>query len=114
MSEPGVPVYENRSAHLRLRLLKDRIARYGVAAGGVGVIFSILLIFFYLFVVVVPLAEAPEMDEAAVYALQAESPVIYLAMEEQAEIGAIFEQNGSIRFISTIDGSLIKQVQLPV
>jgi phosphate transport system permease protein len=114
MSEPGVPVYENRNTHLRLRLLKDRIARYGVAAGGVGVIFSILLIFFYLFVVVAPLAEAPEMDEAAVYALQAESPVIYLAMEEQAEIGAVFEQNGSIRFISTSDGSLIKRVQLPV
>jgi len=114
MSEPGVPTYENRSTHLRLRLLKDSIARYGVAAGGVGVIFSILLIFFYLFIVVAPLAEAPEMDEAAVYTLQAESPVIYLAIEEQAEIGAVFEQNGSVRFISTSDGALIKQVQLPV
>ena len=114
MSEPGAFVYKQRSVHLRLRLLKDRIARYGVAAGGIGVIFSILLIFFYLFFVVAPLAETPEMDETAVYALQSESPLIYLAMEEQAEIGAVFEQSGKVRFISTSDGVLIQQVQLPI
>lgn len=114
MSEPGAFVYKQRSVHLRLRLLKDRIARYGVAAGGIGVIFSILLIFFYLFFVVAPLAETPEMDETAVYALQSESPLIYLAMEEQAEIGTVFEQSGKVRFISTSDGVLIQQVQLPI
>ena len=114
MSEPGAFVYKQRSVHLRLRLLKDRIARYGVAAGGIGVIFSILLIFFYLFFIVAPLAETPEMDETAVYALQSESPLIYLAMEEQAEIGAVFEQSGKVRFISTSDGVLIQQVQLPI
>lgn len=114
MSESGAFVYKQRSVHLRLRLLKDRIARYGVAAGGIGVIFSILLIFFYLFFVVAPLAETPEMDETAVYALQSESPLIYLAMEEQAEIGTVFEQNGKVRFISTSDGVLIQQVQLPI
>lgn len=114
MSEPGAFVYKQRSVHLRLRLLKDRIARYGVAAGGIGVIFSILLIFFYLFFIVAPLAETPEMDETAVYALQSESPLIYLAMEEQAEIGTVFEQSGKVRFISTSDGVLIQQVQLPI
>ena len=114
MSESGAFVYKQRSVHLRLRLLKDRIARYGVAAGGIGVIFSILLIFFYLFFIVAPLAETPEMDETAVYALQSESPLIYLAMEEQAEIGAVFEQSGKVRFISTSDGVLIQQVQLPI
>jgi len=114
MSEPGAREYGKRSVHLRLRLLKDHIARYGVAIGGLGVIFSILLIFFYLFLVVVPLAETPEMHEVAVYAVPTESPIAYLAIEEQAEIGAVFEQNGNVRFISTSDGALIKQVQLPV
>lgn len=114
MSEPGASVYDKRRAHLRLRLLKDRLARYGVAIGGLGVIFSILLIFFYLFLVVAPLAETPEMHGVAVYDIPTESPVLYLAMEEQAEIGVVFEQNGKVRFISTSDGALIKQVQLPV
>ncbi len=69
MSEPGALVYEKHSVHLRLRLLQDRNARYAVAAGGVGVIFSILLIFLWFLFAVAPLAEAPEVDEAAVYAL---------------------------------------------
>ncbi|HED19489.1 MAG TPA: ABC transporter permease subunit [Gammaproteobacteria bacterium] len=114
MFEPGISVYGKRSAHLRLRLLKDRVARYGVAAGGAAVIFSILLIFFYLFLIVAPLAEAPEAHEVAVYASQSESPVIYLAIEEQAEIGAVFERNGDVRFISTSDGAQIKKVHLPI
>jgi len=114
MSESAAPGYETRGAHLRLRLLKDRFARYGVAAGGMSVILSILLIFFYLFFIVAPLGETPEMNEVAVYGLQPGSPVIYLAIEEQAEIGAVFEQNGTVRFISTRDGALVKQVWLPV
>jgi hypothetical protein len=66
------------------------------------------------FLVAPPLAEAPEMNEAGVYALQSESPLIYLAMEEQAEIDAVFEQNAKLTFISTNDGALIRQLQLPV
>ena len=36
-------------AHERWRLIKDTIARYGVVVGGLGVIFAIALIFFYLY-----------------------------------------------------------------
>src|SRR3569833_3563780 len=39
----------------RWRMAKDLMARHGVAIGGVGVIFAILLNFFYLLYVVVPL-----------------------------------------------------------
>jgi phosphate transport system permease protein len=114
MPESGANVQYERSAHLRLRLLKDHIACYGVAAGGLGVISSILLILLYLLFVVALLAEAREMNEVAVNALQSESLVIYLAMEEQAEIGAVFEQNGNVRFASTSDDALVQQVQLPI
>ncbi len=114
MSEPSASPQYTTSAHFRLRLLKDRIARHAVAAGGIGVIVAILLIFFYLLYVVVPLLESPEMEPVASYALQGRAPVLYLAMEEQAEVGAVFEQDGRVRFLSTADGSPIKQVQLPV
>jgi len=72
MSEPGVYAYENRSVHLRLRLLKDRIARYSIAAGGIGVIFSIILILFNIILAFISLAEVREMNEVAVYASQSE------------------------------------------
>lgn len=102
------------SAHLRLRLLKDRIARYAVAAGGNGVIVAILLIFIYLLYVVLPLGESPKMWQEAQYPLKVTAPVEYLAMEEQAEIGMVLDRSGLVRFLSTHDGSLIKEVRLPV
>jgi phosphate transport system permease protein len=102
------------SAHFRLRLLKDRFVRHGVAAGGVGVIVAILLIFFYLLYVVLPLAESPEMHKESSFVLPVGSPVLYLAMEEQAEIGVVFDKSGQVSFLSTRDGQVIKQVQLPV
>jgi phosphate transport system permease protein len=43
------------SAHLRMRLLKDRLAQYAVAIGGNSVIVAILLIFFYLLYVMLSL-----------------------------------------------------------
>ncbi len=102
------------SAHFRLRLLKDRLARYAVAAGGNGVIVAILLIFIYLLYVVMPLGERPEMHQVTQYPLAVNAPVEYLAMEEQAEIGMVVDQHGLVRFLSTSNGGLVKERQLPV
>ena len=100
------PVQDQR--HSRLRLLWDRFARRAVVAGGIGVIVAILLIFFYLLYVVLPLLETPEMESVANYALQAGSSVLYLAMDEQAEAGAVFDRDGRVRFLTKADGSLLK------
>jgi len=100
------------SSHFRLRLLRNRVARVAVAAGGIGVIVAILLILLYLLYVVVPLGETPEMHEVSSYPLSSEAPIIYLSMEEQAEIGAVFQRDGLVRFLSTADGSLLDQIRL--
>lgn len=97
-----------------MRLLKDRIARYAVAAGGNGVIVAILLIFFYLLYVVLPLGRSPEMWQEAQFALDIDAPVEYLAMEEQAEIGMVLDRSGRVRFIATADGSLVREIRLPL
>jgi len=115
MSEPNASAQYTSSTHFRLRLLKDRLARHAVAAGGIGVIIAILLIFLYLLYVVAPLGETPEMRPVARYGLpQDGAPVLYLAMEEQAEMGVLFLRDGRVRFLSTADGSLVKQVELPI
>ena len=93
--------------HFRLRLLRDRLARRAVAAGGIGVIVAILLIFIYLLYVVLPLLETPEMAPVASYVLPGSAPVLHLAMDEQAEVGALFDADGQVRFLSTADGSLL-------
>ena len=102
------------SAHLRLRLLKDRLTSWVVGAGGTAVIIAILLIFIYLLYVVMPLLESPEMQREASYALSDGDKAVYLSMEEQAEIGAVIDRKGRIRFLSTVDGHEISQAQLPV
>ncbi len=102
------------SPHFRLRLIKDRLVRHAVGAGGIGVIIAILLIFLYLLYVVLPLMESPEMRPAGTYAVESDSPVMYLALEEQTEIGAVFYQSGVVKFLSTADGSLVKEIRLPL
>ena len=114
MSEQATTNAYGASAHLRLRLLKDRLARYAVAIGGNGVIVAILLIFIYLLYVVLPLGSAPEMQQEAQYPLAVEAPVVYLAMEEQAEIGMVIDRSGLVRFLSTHDGSQVGEEKLAI
>ncbi|HHJ14355.1 MAG TPA: ABC transporter permease subunit [Gammaproteobacteria bacterium] len=102
------------SAHLRMRLLRDRVARALVAVGGVGVIFAILLIFIYLMYVVLPLLRPAKLLGGGDFALADADGVHYLAMEEQAEIAAVVDDRGRVRFLSTRDGHEISRVQLPL
>ncbi len=101
----------------RWRMAKDALARHGVAAGGLGVIVAILLIFFYLLYVVVPLFKSAETEAVASYALPAPAAgaTAYLAMEEQAEIGARFTAQGHVVFFRVHDGAVVldESVTLP-
>ena len=96
-----------------LRFLKDHLARWGVATGGLGVILAILLIFFYLLYEVAPLFKGAEIDEVARYNPPGDAP-LYLAMDEQAEIAMRAYADGSLLFTSTTSGARIDQISLPV
>ena len=52
-------------ASSRRRLIKDRLARVGVSAGGLMVLAALLLIFGYLLYVVVPIFKPVSMDAQA-------------------------------------------------
>ena len=93
----------------RWRLLKDVLARYGVVAGGLGVIVAIVLIFFYLLYVVYPLfvsATAKPVSEYAVPEL-ALGNTLLLEMEEQNEIASRFTENGQVVFFEAATGKTI-------
>jgi phosphate transport system permease protein len=97
-------------------MLKDRIATHGVAMGGMSVILAIVLIFFYLLFVVLPLFSTAEVERVADYALPANEgdsgPSLFLAMEEQAEIGLRLSSAGHAIFFETQSGKLIDDVAL--
>lgn len=98
------------------RAFKDRMARYFVASGGISVIVAILLIFFYLLYVVIPMFESAQIRENVAYSAPGEGKTLHLGIEEQGTIAARFTSNGHIIFFKTDSGSIIRDenLQLPV
>ncbi len=89
------------------RALKDRMARYFVATGGISVIVAILLIFFYLLYVVIPMFGSAEIKEITTYTAPGEGKTIHLGLEEQGTIGVRFTDKGHVVFFNTDSGNII-------
>ncbi len=102
-----------------LRFLKDRLARWGVASGGLGVILAILLIFFYLLYEVLPLFKSAEITQVASYpsaqiSIDEKNVPMFLSVEEQAEVAMKAEASGNLLFFSTETGEWLQSESLPV
>ncbi len=100
---------DSTSFYQKWRLIKDHLTRYGVIAGGLGVIIAIVLIFFYLLYVVFPLFLPAAADPISQY----ETPepalgrTLLLAMEEQNEVGVRFTENGKAVFFEVETGTTL-------
>jgi len=98
----------------RRRSLKDLLARYLVGAGGIAVIGSIILIFLFLFMVVLPLFKGAELHELSSYKLSnshSEATLLY-SIEEQAEIAMRLDRKGVVHFFYVDSGELIESNDL--
>ncbi len=101
----------------RTRILKDIVARYAITVGGISVIMAVVLIFFYLLFVVIPLFKPAEIEEIASYRLTPPGigdQTLHLAMEEQAEIGVRFTRSGLAQFFFTRSGAIITKQSIPL
>ena len=101
----------------RWRMLKDRMATRGVAMGGMAVILAIVLIFFYLLFVVLPLFSSADVERVADYELPGGSKgkggaSLHLAMEEQAEIGFRLTADARAVFFDLQNGKVIDEQAL--
>ncbi len=118
MIEPTTPKpWQRLNPRLLLwRLGWDRVARHGIAFGGISIILAIVLIFFYLAYVVAPLFKPARTEAVATYVLpqHAEARSVFLAMEEQDEIGLRVSSDGLLLFFKLADGSVVKQSQLHI
>jgi phosphate transport system permease protein len=88
------------------RALKDKAAKYFVGIGGVSVIVAILLIFFYLLYVVIPMFESAEVEAADSFALNTEAETLYIGLEELGDIGVRIDNSGRAIFFKTTDGEI--------
>ncbi|MBW2939287.1 ABC transporter permease subunit [Zhongshania aquimaris] len=102
------------SAYRKWRQVKDGIATTTITAGGIGVLFAILLIFFYLLYEIMPLFQSASIKADSQFATASESPALYLAMEEQAEIGFRLDSKGYAEFFQLSDGSVSSASDLPL
>jgi len=111
------PNHQSSSLRQRIRKIKDKMAQYAVAVGGISVIITIVLIFFYLLFIVLPIFSPAETKLVSSYSLfdrqdKTEEKSLYLAMEEQAEIAVQLSDKGRITFFNTRNGDIIKQETL--
>ncbi|MGZ8137121.1 MAG: ABC transporter permease subunit [Methylococcaceae bacterium] len=108
----------SRSIHERWRLIKDTLAGYGVVAGGLAVIFAVVVIFFYLLYVVFPLFISAEAEPVSQYDLPeaALGKTILLEIEEQNEVATRFTDSGQVVFFEAATGKTIltKAIDIPV
>ncbi|VAW62101.1 Phosphate transport system permease protein PstC (TC 3.A.1.7.1) [hydrothermal vent metagenome] len=105
------------------RALRDRLARYLVSFGGVSVICAILLIFFFLLQVVIPMFESAQMQEITQFTVPSGemdmgdqvSKTWLLGLEEKGTVAVRFSDLGEVIFFETATGKVVlsKKLQLP-
>ena len=101
---------------VRRRYLKDNLARWVVWIGGLSVIGALLLIFFYLVSEVAPLFGGASLEARQQFVPPGaqSSQTLYVAAEEQGEIGLRVAGDGSLAFFDLYTGAARAQVSLPL
>lgn len=96
-------------AYQKWRLLKDAMARHFVVVGGLSIIVAIVLIFFYLLYVVLPLFSSATASTIAEYAVPEQSlgKTVLLETEEQNEVAVRFTDTGNAVFFEVATGKTI-------
>ncbi len=102
--------------HQSFRIIKDLVAHYAMSIGGISVIAAILLIFIYLVYEVIPLFEPATTRQIASYTVPQVSEGISLgySMDEHAEIGVRYTDQGYAIFFRTKTGEVLDKVSFPI
>jgi phosphate transport system permease protein len=107
------PLAAQAAAQRRLRAWKDALARYTVAVGGIAVVGALLMIFVYLGAEVLPLFRGAAASARAAYPAPGGGRALFIAAEEQAEVGVRFIDDGRVVFFALDDGKLLREERLP-
>ena len=102
----------------KFRAFKNRLTTHSIAAGGMSIIVAILLIFFYLLWEIMPLFKEasiehwPDNTAQVGYAVPGKGSTLYLAIEEQAQIGLRITDTQQAIFFKASNGEIISEQQL--
>jgi phosphate transport system permease protein len=101
------PLAQQGPGQRRLRVVKDRLASVFVGAGGVMVVVALMSIFAYLLVEVLPLFRGASIAPRIEFAAPGGGDALYVALDEQTEVGARFLRDGRVVFFATNDGRIL-------
>lgn len=88
----------------KVRYLKDRLVRIIVKSGGIGVLAAILLIFFYLISMVLPIFSSAEVNLISDYHYQQQNKTIGIGVGDYGENAFIFDDAGQLKYIGFEEG----------
>jgi phosphate transport system permease protein len=110
----SMPTAEKRERLRKWRSVKDRISRYGVAAGGGGVVVALALIFVYLFIEVLPMFRSVSVTPTTSYALPgpANDETMMISLERYLELCVRVTRSGEVVFFHAADGTLRRTIPL--
>ncbi|WP_297809173.1 ABC transporter permease subunit [uncultured Methylophaga sp.] len=95
------------------REVKDRVAKYGIGFGGISVILAIVLIFFYLLYVVLPLFSGASIETDTQYQSN-QTQSRYLSMNEYNDVALSVNADGTAHFFKANSGETMLNVELPL
>jgi phosphate transport system permease protein len=103
-----------KKKHLKRVKRWDRIARYVITIGGVGVIFSVMLILFLIARVTFPLFQSPSIERQALVDVSsvADATVLQAGVDDYLESVFTLQDNGSVTFYATESGQNLETVTL--
>ncbi len=107
-------IQKSNAWHQKRRLLIDNFARYGIGLGGLSVIMAIVLIFFYLLWVVLPIfssAEVHSNDSYTVSAIESGKTVL-IVPEESGKLAMRLTDTGKAVFFHQQDGKTLQVIDL--
>ncbi|MGL1832695.1 hypothetical protein ACKVEX_03710 [Rhodocyclaceae bacterium SMB388] len=115
--ESLLPSEGERQKLRKRRSFRDGLSRYGVGAGGLGVIVALALIFLYLFYETLPLLKPVSVEPTVVFTVPGDdhaSPTLHLTLDRFEEIGGRFAGSGVITFFDARDGRVLSRQQVPM
>ncbi len=102
---------QTHSGKHKRRKIKDLLARYGIAAGGLSVIAAVVLICFYLLWVVLPIFKPADLELNKEFQWQ-QQQVQYLGVEEYGEIAFSLNANGDMQFLDIESDQVVLEQNL--
>ncbi len=82
------------------RLIKDRLVRFAVTSGGLGVLAALILIFVYLASVIIPLfSDAKIETNHSTRSVQTGEP-ISISVDDYAQLAFVITKSGQVQFLS--------------